>query len=87
MMGATSSEKGKQAAVRRAKEIPEVPRGTPETGYPRRMNCATAAQLIGLSVSYMRHLTADGRCPAVYRHGKRVTYDRDLLLSWNPAAR
>lgn len=82
MSAATKSKEQAGRDARRAKEIPEVPKDTPEAGYPRRMNCATAAQLINVSVSYLRHQTADGKCPAVVRHGKRVTYDRDLLLSW-----
>jgi len=82
MMSAARSEK--PADPRRAKEVPEVPKGTPAAEYPQRMNCATAAQLIAISVSYLRHLTAAGKCPAALKFGKRRTYDRDLLLAWKP---
>lgn len=84
MMSAARDETKKKPEPRRAKEVPEVAKGTREADYPRRMNCATAAQLLGISPSHLRHITSTGKCPAVVRHGKRVTYDRDLLLSWRP---
>lgn len=50
---------------------------------PQRLDVRGAARLLGVSVSWLRKQTAAGKCPAVVRHGHRVTYDRDLLLSWN----
>lgn len=73
-----------EAAPRADKTQPEVPKGSPASAYPQRMNCATAAQLLGMSYSYLRKKTMVGLCPAVIRHGHRVTYDRDLLLAWKP---
>lgn len=86
-MEAAESGPGMRRDPRRAKEQPEVPVGTSEGNYPRRMNCATAAQLVGISVSYMRRLTSKGLCPAAIRFGHRVKYDRELLLAWKPDSR
>lgn len=82
-MSAAKKETQPTRAIARH-EVPEVPKGTPVEGYPQRMNCATAAQLICISYSHMRHETAAGKCPAAIHYGKRVTYDKDLLLSWRP---
>jgi hypothetical protein len=62
-----------------------VPVGTPKDGYPQRMDCATAAQFVGVSSSTLRKATAKGLLPmgAVIRHGSRVTYDKDALLRWH----
>lgn len=83
-----SETRGGEVPTRKpqARNLPEVPKGTPESQYPRRMNCATAAQLLGISVSHLRHVTAADKCPAAIRHRRRVTYDRDLLLAWNVRA-
>ena len=72
-------------AVEKKQAKPAVPLATPKENYPPRMDCATAAQLINVSPSYLRKCTAKGLLPAgvVVRHGHRVTYDRDALLRWN----
>jgi len=83
MMSAARDESKAKRDPRRAKEVPEVPKGTREADYPRRMNNATAAQLLNISPSHLRHLAARG-CPAAIRYGKRTVYDKDLLLAWRP---
>lgn len=85
-MSAARSNTEKDTRRRPPKDKAEVPKGTPEQEYPRRMLCATAAQLLNLSVSYIRHATAAGECPAAIRHGRKVTYDRELLLAWRTKA-
>ncbi len=84
MMSAARSREEKAVAKVARHEVPEVPKGTPVADYPQRMNCATAAQLISVSYSHLRHRTAAGKCPAAIHHGKRVTYDKDMLLAWRP---
>lgn len=81
-MSAERSASADEGRSRKARDVAQVPSGTPEGEYPRRMNCATAAQLLGISVSHLRRMTR--KCPAAIRYGHRVTYDRDLLLAWNP---
>lgn len=76
----------KRVDPKRGLNRPSVPKGTPSHLYPQRMDCATAAQLIDISYQHLRRLTQKGTCPAVYRFGHRVTYDRDQLLAWKPKA-
>lgn len=83
MMSAARDETKTKPGRRKAREVPEVPKGTRETDYPRRMNNATAAQLLNISPSHLRHLVAKG-CPAALPFGKRRVFDRDLLLAWRP---
>lgn len=73
------------AAVEKKQPKPAVPVATPKEAYPQRMDCATAAQLLGISVSTLRKATAKRILPpgAIVQHGHRVTYDKDALLRWN----
>lgn len=65
---------------------PAVPRGTPANLYPQRCDRSTAAQLLDISYPHMVRLTDSGEIPekAIYRYGRRITYDRDALLAWHP---
>lgn len=78
-------DKGENRKPKRARRVgPAVPVGTPKEGYPQRMDCATGAQLVGVSESTLRKATAKGLVPddAIVRRGTRVTYDKDGLLRW-----
>jgi excisionase family DNA binding protein len=51
--------------------------------YPPVMNTSQAAEMLGLSVSHLRHLVRTGRIPARrIAGGRSLRFFRDELIEW-----